>query len=532
HAQPEDTYELLRKLLEDLQIINKELAEYINSLSWNHLAFYDDDDEHSIQYKEYLENSANAIAPILPTEEPDNSLSMGDEHLSTILEMESTEVIKSSVENLVPISSEFEDFFDNESECDVPVCDDITTIFNPLFDSDDDFPLVTMSHFIVEDVLKENFKFYSNHLFDNEIISSKIDLHHFNAESDLIESLLNRDISTISYPKIDYFLDEFSGELAQIDLVPPGINKADFDLSDATIEPLSPSHIPVVDSDSHMEEIDLFLAMDNLMPPGIENDDYDSEGDIYFLKELLSDDPLPLPKNESSNFDHHDDTSFTRPPSEPPDVEVFFDFKPDTGVLTTKAVKGISEHYVLMPNILPTLPTLDPDLDFTPSHDSLGFRNKIFDPRIFIEVQYERFLSRDEFSISFIRDPLCPNIDTLLLFSSENEDKVFKPESLLNRDISTISYPKIDYFLDKFSGELAQIDLVPPGINKADFDHDEEICLIEELFYETSSPRPLEESNFKKFLMLQLSLSLHLISPLRIVTLIWRRSTYFLLWIT
>ncbi|GJR86162.1 hypothetical protein Tco_0210173 [Tanacetum coccineum] len=44
--------------------------------------------------------------------------------------------------------------------------------------------------------------------------------------------------------------------------------------------------IPVEDSDSRMEEIDLFLAFDDLMPPGIENDDYDSEGDIRFLTEL------------------------------------------------------------------------------------------------------------------------------------------------------------------------------------------------------------------------------------------------------
>nr|GEV84648.1 hypothetical protein [Tanacetum cinerariifolium] len=142
-------------------------------------------------------------------------------------------------------------------------------------------------------------------------------------------------------------------------------------------------------------KIDLYLATDDLMPPVIKNDDYDSEGDIYFLEELLNNDTLPLPKNESYNFDHHDDSSFPRPPSEPPDVEVFFDFKPDTGVLTTKVVKGISEHYVLMPNIFLALPTLDPNLDFTPSHDSLGSRNKIFDPGIFIEVQSERLLSRE-----------------------------------------------------------------------------------------------------------------------------------------
>nr|GFB67322.1 hypothetical protein [Tanacetum cinerariifolium] len=52
----------------------------------------DDDDDYD-----------SAITPVLSTEETENSLSMGDEHLDTIPETESDEVIKSSVEDLVPI---------------------------------------------------------------------------------------------------------------------------------------------------------------------------------------------------------------------------------------------------------------------------------------------------------------------------------------------------------------------------------------------------------------------------------------------
>ncbi|GJU95036.1 hypothetical protein Tco_1319792 [Tanacetum coccineum] len=384
---------------------------------------------------------------------------MGDEHLDTIPEKESDELIKSSVENLVPIPSESEDFSDNESECDMPVCDDFTTFSNPIFDSNNDFTSSDDESLSDEEVPMENFNIYSNPLFDDEeIISTKIDPHSFNAESNFIESLLNRDILIDSSPKFDYILEEFSGELAHIDPIPPGIEKADFDLeeeirlvenllydnssprppeelnleiADTIFESLSPSPILVEDNDSLMEEIDLFLAFDDSMPPGIENDDYDSEGDIRFLEELLNNDSLPIPENESSNLDHFNDPSPPRPSPEPPDVEVLFDFEPDTGVVTTKVVKGISEHYVLMPNILPTLPTFDSNLDFTPSYDSLGSRNKIFDPGIFIEVQSERLLSRDEFSISFIRDPLSLVFDTLLLFSSENEDKVFNPGILI-----------------------------------------------------------------------------------------------------
>nr|GFC26891.1 hypothetical protein [Tanacetum cinerariifolium] len=50
--------------------------------------------------------SSSAITPnepVLSTEEPDNSLSMRDEHLDAISAMESDEFIKSGVENLIPI---------------------------------------------------------------------------------------------------------------------------------------------------------------------------------------------------------------------------------------------------------------------------------------------------------------------------------------------------------------------------------------------------------------------------------------------
>nr|GFB58375.1 hypothetical protein [Tanacetum cinerariifolium] len=50
-----------------------------------------------------------AITLVLSTEEPVNSLSVGDEHLDTIPATESNELIKSSVEDLIPIPSEFEE---------------------------------------------------------------------------------------------------------------------------------------------------------------------------------------------------------------------------------------------------------------------------------------------------------------------------------------------------------------------------------------------------------------------------------------
>ncbi|GKC78862.1 hypothetical protein Tco_1129636 [Tanacetum coccineum] len=327
---------------------------------------------------------------------------MGDKHLSTIPETESDELIKSSVENLVPTPKESEDLSNIESECDVPVCDDFTTVSNPLFDADNDFSSSDDKSFLDEDVPKE---IYSNPLFDEEIISTKIDPHHFNAESDLIESLLNRDTLIISSPKFDSLLEEFSGELAHIDLIPPGINEADFDPeedirlverllydnssprppeefnsenSDAIIESFSPSPIPVEDSDSLMEEIDLFLTPDDSMPPGIENDDYDSEGDILFLDSL--------PENESFHFDRYYVPSSPRPPEKPPDDDdVYFDIEPDTGVFT-KVVDDISDNstrelIVHVPNVLPNLPTLSPMFDtllpFSSENDDKVFNHGI-----------------------------------------------------------------------------------------------------------------------------------------------------------
>nr|GFA08360.1 hypothetical protein [Tanacetum cinerariifolium] len=43
--KPEDVQELFRKLLDDLQNIREELAEFINSPSWNRPAVYDDNDD-------------------------------------------------------------------------------------------------------------------------------------------------------------------------------------------------------------------------------------------------------------------------------------------------------------------------------------------------------------------------------------------------------------------------------------------------------------------------------------------------------
>nr|GEU92947.1 reverse transcriptase domain-containing protein [Tanacetum cinerariifolium] len=318
-----------------------------NARYWKIPACYDDDDD----------NYTFAITH----KEPDNSLSMGDEQLDTISATKSDEFIKSSVENLVPNPSESE----GEYECDVPVCEVFTTFSNILFDADYDFYSVDDQSFFDKDIPK---KICLNPLFDEEIISIKIDPHHFNAESDLIESLLTHDSSIISSSsKIDSLFDEFTGELTLLKSIPPGINETYYYLdeetrfikrllydnssprlpkefiskiSDAAIESFSPSPIPVEDSDSLMEEIDLSFTPDDPVPSGIEEDDYDSERDILILDELLSNNSLSFPEIESINFDI---PSFSRPPAKPPDG--------NTRISNVKVMGDIFEHKDLNFNI-------------------------------------------------------------------------------------------------------------------------------------------------------------------------------------
>nr|GEV51721.1 hypothetical protein [Tanacetum cinerariifolium] len=364
YAKLEDPNELFQKLLEDL----KKLAKYDNSPSKDHPIFLNDDEakygrhdaEHLDKKEQEVKNvveqpvergnrsieslqnfrvirksstflkdtsqisPVHAITPILLIEEPEHSLSMGYEHLSTTPETESDEVTESSTKNLSPIPS----------ECEVT--------------SED----------------------------ENEINSNKLDPHCFNVESDFVESLLNRDTFINSSSKFD-----FSGELAHIN---PEITESDFYFEEeihlsenllydnsssrppeehnadeerikrehadyisrmemlftinprprptvnanAIVESFPPLPIPVQDSDSQREEIDIVTDMDDALPPSVENDD-DTNKEIDAVDDLRVDNFISNSANEffddeESDFDN---PSVPLPPPEPPDAE--FDFEPD-----------------------------------------------------------------------------------------------------------------------------------------------------------------------------------------------------------
>nr|GEZ72232.1 hypothetical protein [Tanacetum cinerariifolium] len=263
-----------------------------------------------------------AITPVLPTEEPEYSLSMGYEHLSTISEIESDEVLESSAKNLLSIPSEYEVTSDDES------------IVNK------------------ERIRREHEEYIS-----------------------LMERLLT--INPCPCPMENFH-------------------------ANTIVETLPTSPIPVQDSNSQREDIDIFTGTDDLLSPSIESDNYDSEGDIHFLEELLVNDSIPIPKNESSDFDHQDDPLFPRPHPEPPDVEFLFDLEPNSGEVIVAVMNNIDE--------------LNKDECFDPGGEINVFENVEDDdyfPFIFVIRIFLPYL-------------IYPEVSPLLL-SAESEDTIFDP---------------------------------------------------------------------------------------------------------
>ncbi|GJY16766.1 hypothetical protein Tco_0387188 [Tanacetum coccineum] len=188
-----------------------------------------------------------AITPVLPTLEPEDSLITENEELSTIPEKDLNEVIKSSVEDFVPIPSESDDTSRSNSD--------------PLFNSNDDFTSSDDKSLSDEDVPEDNFKIYSNPLFEfnDEYISSDVN------------------------PLFDEVL---------VDIECKESYDSNLDESTLLVTPLSDSNEDeCFDPGGKIDEIDAFLVMD--ISTDIEDGYHDSEGDIIYLESLLINDTIP-----------------------------------------------------------------------------------------------------------------------------------------------------------------------------------------------------------------------------------------------
>nr|GFA71690.1 hypothetical protein [Tanacetum cinerariifolium] len=150
--------QIIQKKQEEKRIEEEQAA---NAQYWKILACCDDDDDYN-----------SVITPILSTEEPDNSLSMGDEHLDTIPATESDEVIKSSVEDLVLIPSESEGILD--TMCDVHLVNNPTSL-----EAKDHFEIVINSNDYIsssddDSLYNENINYVEASPHDSEVVSLEV----------------------------------------------------------------------------------------------------------------------------------------------------------------------------------------------------------------------------------------------------------------------------------------------------------------------------------------------------------------------
>nr|GFC38643.1 hypothetical protein [Tanacetum cinerariifolium] len=159
-----------------------------------------------------------------------------------------------------------------------------------------------------------------------------------------MESLRNHDSSLPISSKIDSLLDEHRLiEKFLYDNSSPRPPKEFVSAnSDATIKSFSPSPILVKDSDSLMEEMDLFCTPDYPIPPSIV--DKDSERDILIRKDLPSNNSFSFAEKESFHFDI---PLFSRPPAKPPDG--------DTRILNIKMMGDIYDQKAFMHKLKITL---------------------------------------------------------------------------------------------------------------------------------------------------------------------------------
>nr|GEW24035.1 hypothetical protein [Tanacetum cinerariifolium] len=147
--------QIFQKKQEEKRIEEEQAA---SARYWKIPACCDDDDDYD-----------SAITPVLSTEETEKSLSMGDKHLDTIPATESDELIKSSVEDLVPIPNESEGI--PETMCDVHLVNNPTPLeakdhFEIVINSNDD-----ISSSDDDSLYNENIEYVEASPHDSELVS-------------------------------------------------------------------------------------------------------------------------------------------------------------------------------------------------------------------------------------------------------------------------------------------------------------------------------------------------------------------------
>nr|GFA47075.1 hypothetical protein [Tanacetum cinerariifolium] len=160
--------DLKQQYLDELQRLKEQWAYLSTHPSKRLHSFCFDDDDEDYTF------AITPDKPVLSTEEPDNSLSMGDEHLDTISATESDEFIKYGVENLISIPSESVGI--PEHVCDVPFHDNSPPLdvskdqIEDFSESNKEFSSIDDDSFSIDDIDYVEASPLDSELFSSEVI--------------------------------------------------------------------------------------------------------------------------------------------------------------------------------------------------------------------------------------------------------------------------------------------------------------------------------------------------------------------------
>nr|GEZ04221.1 hypothetical protein [Tanacetum cinerariifolium] len=325
----------VQKKREEKRIEEEQAAK---AQTWKLPVCYDDDDE---DYTSVI----TPDEPFLSTEEPNNSLSMGDEHLDTIPATESDEFLKSGVENLIPIPSESEGV--PEQMCDVP--------------SHDNSPPLDVSKDQVKDFSESNKEFSS---IDDDSFS--IDDIDYIEASPPDSELVSSEVMEIVILKVGGIDDDILLTIEHDDLREKLRN---VNLLISKIEALNVNPTPFFDCKTKSSSTSLNSLLDETNT--FDNSLLEFETFCFDVEEISSGSTtthpdISLPEYEAFYDDHVKEFSSGK-------YDCFrFTVEPSLRDFTKDVVEDISptkEPQVLTD--LPTHPTLQLNMKFQPSSESL-----------------------------------------------------------------------------------------------------------------------------------------------------------------
>nr|GFA89766.1 hypothetical protein [Tanacetum cinerariifolium] len=426
--------QVVQKKLEEKQLEEERAAK---AKYWKLSVCYDDDDDEE-------------------RSEPDNSLSMGDEHLDTIPATESDQLIKSGVKTLIPIPSESEGIPDHR--CDVPFLDNSP----PLDVSKDQF----------EDFFEPNEEFSSTD--DDSFSFEKID---YVEASPLDSELISSEVMEIVIPEVGGIKASNDNPIPFYDLIISGT---------------PPNLTPSGESDFFLE-VDAFLAVEDEPTSSQFPKSYlDPEGDMLLFEAFLNDDHSSNFKTKSSPTSlnslleetHTFDNSlpeFTTFSNDPFDAKYESDSSDDQSSSDEDVLEKIISKPLCEEEIIPmeSLRTHDSSLPISSKIDSLlnEFAGEL-------TLLKSIPLGIDEADCDFQEDIRL--IEKLLYdnssprppkeFVSANSDakiKYFSPSPILVKD-SDFLMKEIDLF--------CTLDYpMPPGIMNKDYDSERDILIPKDL---------------------------------------------------